>query len=188
MLGVTLDTHLSITQHCNNIAVKVQQHNNVLKELAGSTWGCDKETLLTTYQAIGRSILSYCCPVWTPSLMDTNWSWLQQAQNYVLRIATGCLKMAFWVGELFMGSQDVEFQPSRATFSTTCQKIVVEVKASGPPHVIRLWLGLSEGMLPAKYPGSNKAPSLCQLNFTSCHKTVVGGKRGHAPCKIPWLQ
>ena len=62
VLGVTLDTHLTFT-HCNIIAVKVQQRNNVLKALAGSTWGCDKETLLTMYKAIGLSILSYCCPV-----------------------------------------------------------------------------------------------------------------------------
>ena len=60
VLGVTLDTHLTYTQHCNNIAVKEQQRNNVFKALSGSTWGCDKETLQTTYQAIGRSILSYC--------------------------------------------------------------------------------------------------------------------------------
>ena len=32
----------------------------------------DKETLLATYQASGRSILNYCYPVWTPSLMDIN--------------------------------------------------------------------------------------------------------------------
>ena len=89
-----LDTHLTFTQHCNNIAVKVQQLNNVLKALAGSTCGCNKETLLTTYQAIGRSILSYCCPVWTPSPKDTYWSRLQWAQNYALRITTGCHKMA----------------------------------------------------------------------------------------------
>ena len=94
VLGVTLDTQLTFTQHCNNIVVKVQQGNNVMKALAGSTWGWDKETLLTTYQAIGRSILSYCCPVWVPSPKDTNWSRLQRAQNSVLRIATGCLKMA----------------------------------------------------------------------------------------------
>ena len=94
VLGVTLDTHLTFTQHCNIIAVRVQQRNNVLKALAGSTWGCYKETLLATYQAIGRSILSYCCPVWTPSPKDTNWSRLQRAQNTALRIATGCIKMA----------------------------------------------------------------------------------------------
>ena len=39
VLGVTLDTNLTFTQHCNNIAVKVQQCNNVLKALDGSTWG-----------------------------------------------------------------------------------------------------------------------------------------------------
>ena len=94
MLGVTLDILLTITQHCNNIAVKVQQRNNVLKALAGSTVGCDKETLLTTYQEVGRSILSYCCPDWTPSPKDTNWCRLQRAQNSALRIYTGCLKMA----------------------------------------------------------------------------------------------
>ena len=94
VLGVTLDTHLTFTQHCNNVAVKVQQRNNVLKALTGSTWGCDKETLLTTYQAIGRSILSYCSPVWTPSLKDTNSCRLKRAQNSALRISTGCLKIA----------------------------------------------------------------------------------------------
>ena len=94
VLGVTLDIHLTFTQHCNNIAVKVHQRNNVLKALACSTWGRDKETLLTTYQAIGRSILSYCCPVWTPSHKDNNWSRLQLAQNYALRITIGCPKMA----------------------------------------------------------------------------------------------
>ena len=72
VLGVTIDTHLTFTQHCYNIAVNVQQHNNVLKSLAGSIWGCDRETLLTTYQAIGRSILCYCCAVWTPSPKDTD--------------------------------------------------------------------------------------------------------------------
>ena len=46
VLGVILDSHLTFTQHCY-IAVKVQQRNNVLKALAGSTWGCDKETLQT---------------------------------------------------------------------------------------------------------------------------------------------
>ena len=81
VLGVTLYIYLIFTQHCNNMAVIVQQRNNVLKSLAGFTWGCDKETLLTSYQAIGRSIRSYYCPVWTPSPKDTNWSWLQRAQN-----------------------------------------------------------------------------------------------------------
>ena len=92
VLGVMLDTHLTFTQHCNNIAANAHQRNNVLKALAGSIWGCDKETLLTTYHAIVCSILSYCCPVWTPSLKDTNWSRPQWAQNFALSISIGCLK------------------------------------------------------------------------------------------------
>ena len=39
-----------------------------------------------------------------------------------------------------MGFQDVAFLSSRANFSTTFLKIVVEVKASVAPHVIELWL------------------------------------------------
>ena len=64
-----------------------------LKHWSAATWGCDKETLLTTYQAIGRSILSYCCPVRTPLRMDTNWNRLQRAKTSAPRIATGCLEM-----------------------------------------------------------------------------------------------
>ena len=42
VLGVTVDTHLTFTQNNNNIAVKVQQRNNVINAIAGSTWGCYK--------------------------------------------------------------------------------------------------------------------------------------------------
>ena len=86
--------HTSLHQYCSKNAVKMQQCNNVLKALVGSTWGSNKETFLTTYKAIGRSILSYCCPIWTPPLKDTNWSWLQRVKKYALRIAAGCPKMA----------------------------------------------------------------------------------------------
>ena len=45
VLGLALDTNLTFTQHCYNIAVNVQQRNNVLKALAVSTWSCDNENL-----------------------------------------------------------------------------------------------------------------------------------------------
>ena len=93
VLGVMLDTQLTFTQHCNNIAAKDHQRNNVLKALEGSTLGCNKEGLLTIYQAIGHSILSYCSPIWTPSPTDTNCSRLQRAQILSLRIAPGCRKL-----------------------------------------------------------------------------------------------
>ena len=109
VLGVTLDTHLTFTQHCNNIAVKVQQRNNFLKALAGSTWGYDRQTLRTTYRTIGRLILSYCCPVWTPSHTENNWCRLHRAQNSALRITTGCLKIAD-VAELLQEARILPFR------------------------------------------------------------------------------
>ena len=121
VLEVTLDTHITFTQHCNNIAVIVPQRNNVLKALAGSTWGCDKETLLATYQAIGRSMHSYCCPVWTPSHKNTSWSRLQRARHSAQRIITGCTKMAD-VAELHQKSREL---PVRQHYELISQQIAV---------------------------------------------------------------
>ena len=52
--------------------------------------------------------------------------------------------------------QDVASLPYRANFPPHLLKIVVEVKASGPSHVLKMWLGVSKGMLPVEYHYSNK--------------------------------
>ena len=65
----------------------------MLKALAGSSWGKDKELLTTTYKAISRPVVNYAAPIWTPALRDTHWSKLQAAQNSSLRVITGCTKM-----------------------------------------------------------------------------------------------
>ena len=88
----------------------------MFKALAVSTWGCDKETLLTTYQAIGRSILSYCCTVWTLSLTYTIWSRQQRAQKSALRIATGCVLMAD-VAELHQEARELPVRPHNELIS-----------------------------------------------------------------------
>ena len=46
-----------------------------------------------TYKAVGRSIINYAAPVWSPNLHDTNYIKIQYTQNEsLLRIATGCHK------------------------------------------------------------------------------------------------
>jgi hypothetical protein len=94
VLGVTHDTMYTFTPHCRIQAAKVRQRNNILKALAGSTWGRDRETLLLTYSAIGRSVAEYAAPIWAPVACDAAWDSLQVAQNEALRIATGCHKKA----------------------------------------------------------------------------------------------
>ena len=45
---------------------------------------------MATYKAIGRSLVNYAAPIWSPKLSDTQWRNLQTRQNTALRIATGC--------------------------------------------------------------------------------------------------
>ena len=53
LLGVYLDTLFSFNTHCIQVANRVSKINNVLKTLAGTNWGQQKETLLLTYKALG---------------------------------------------------------------------------------------------------------------------------------------
>ena len=45
---------------------------NLLIALAGTNWGQQKETLLLTYKALGRSIANYAAPVWNTNASDTS--------------------------------------------------------------------------------------------------------------------
>ena len=59
-------------------------------------------------------------------------------------------------------------------------KIVVEVKASGPPHVLKLWLGVIKGMLPVGYLCFMKFSFLCQSTLMEIIRLSHScGKSGH---------
>ena len=94
ILGVYLDTSLPFNKHSGYVAERVSSINNILKALAGRSWGQQKETLLMTYKAVGRSIINYTAPVSSTNLRDTNYRNIQYTQNEALRIATGCHKMS----------------------------------------------------------------------------------------------
>ena len=65
----------------------------MLKALAGSSWGQDKETLLLTYNALGKYIAIHAAPVWNTNASDSSLKKIQTAQNAALRTATGAHKM-----------------------------------------------------------------------------------------------
>ena len=92
ILGVTLDSLYKFKHHASNVRAKMDKKNNILKALAGSTWGQDKETIVSSYKAIGQSLTNYCANIYSPDMCDTNWKHIQTAQNTALRIATGCTK------------------------------------------------------------------------------------------------
>ena len=84
ILGVMFDNMLTFCARGKSVQNKMEARTNILKYLAGSSWGKDKETLIITYKAIGRSIANYAAPIWSP----------QRTQNSALRTITGCHVMS----------------------------------------------------------------------------------------------
>ena len=62
------------------------------------------------------------------------------------------------VGDYVMGFRDAAVWPSRASFIPHFSKFVVEVKTSGLPQVLKVWMGVSKSMLPVVL-------FLCKSNF-----------------------
>ena len=88
-----MDPFLSIHKHCNYVTDRIDKRNHMLKALAGSYWGQENETLLQTYNALGKSIASYAAPVWSINASDSSYKKIQTAQNAALT-ATEAHKMA----------------------------------------------------------------------------------------------
>ena len=89
-----MDTFFSFNTHCVQVANRVSKINNGMKALAGTNWGQQKETLLLTYKALGRSIANYAAPVWSTNASDTSLGKIQRTQNEALRIISGSHKMS----------------------------------------------------------------------------------------------
>ena len=87
ILGVIMDPSLSFHKHCNYVSDRIDKRNNMLKALAGSSWG-QEETLLLTYNPLGKSIASYAAPVWSTNTSDSSFKKIQTAQNAALRVET----------------------------------------------------------------------------------------------------
>ena len=87
-------TLLTPDTHQAKIHPSIFIKNSHLPLVKCSSWGQQKETVLMTYKAVGRSIINYAAPVWSPNLHDTNCRKIQYTQNEALRIATGCHKMS----------------------------------------------------------------------------------------------
>ena len=94
ILVVIMDPSLFFHRHLNYASDRIDKRNNMLKALAGSSWGQDKKTLLLIYNALGKSIASYAAPVWSTDARNSSFKKIQTAQNAALRTATGAHKMA----------------------------------------------------------------------------------------------
>ena len=90
ILAVIFSRHGSYAPHVDWIIERCRKGLKILRALAGSSWGCQKEVILMTYKALILPIINYACAVWFPMCAQSKLDQLQVIQNSALRIATGC--------------------------------------------------------------------------------------------------
>ena len=73
---------LSFQKHCNYVTDRIDKRNNMIKALAGSSWGPEKETLLRTYNALEKYIASYAAPVWNTNASDSSFKEIQTGVSH----------------------------------------------------------------------------------------------------------
>ena len=129
VLGVTLDPHFTFSPHVKTIVRRTAPRINILKALAGSNWGQDRDTLLLTYGALIKPLITYACPAWFPNISITNTSKLQTIQNSALRIATGCHLMAHQ-DHLHQESQVL---PIKDSLGLLCKQFLLSASRSDHP-------------------------------------------------------
>ena len=78
-LDPSIDPSPSFHKHCNDVSDRIDKRNNMLKALSGSSWRQEKETLLLTYNALGKYIASYAAPVWCTNSSDPSFKKIQTA-------------------------------------------------------------------------------------------------------------
>ena len=83
----------TFTPHSNLAVGKAKRSLNAIKSLPGTSWGYEKETLVTTYKTTCRSFLEYGRPVWHPRVSATNWEKMERVRRQNLRVATECVRM-----------------------------------------------------------------------------------------------
>jgi hypothetical protein len=85
-LGLTYDYHLTWKPHLQYLCTKVYQRLNLLKRLTGTTWGLAPKTILNTYKAFLRPVLTYGHIAWTAA-PESFYQKLKVLERHAFRIA-----------------------------------------------------------------------------------------------------
>jgi ribonuclease HI len=90
-LGVTFDKRLTWKPHIENAEEKGRHKLNIMRKLAGTTWGCNETLLKTVYQGSVRPHLEYGSSSWMTAA-NSHLQTLDRVQNQALRIITGAMR------------------------------------------------------------------------------------------------
>ena len=117
-LGVELDCKLNLKQHTNNLRKKAMKRLNLIKRLASTDWGADKNTLRGLYLGYTRAIFDYnlslqnICNKSSKNSLDT-------IQNQALRLISGGMRTTPTAAcEIHTNIEPLEFRRERAALET----------------------------------------------------------------------
>jgi len=85
-LGIVFDKHLTWRPHLQTVIIKTRNRLSVLKGLTGTTWGLQISSVINTYKAFLRPVLTYRFTAWINASHDV-FKKLQILERRALRIA-----------------------------------------------------------------------------------------------------
>ena len=84
LLGVTVDSQLSFSDHIDSVVSKCNSRLYLMKQL--KTMGMNTAGLITFYAANVKPVLSYACPVWFQFISEADKEKLEKVQRYATRM------------------------------------------------------------------------------------------------------
>ena len=133
-LGLHFDQHLNWKVHIKQVKSKALKALNILKKLAHSTWGADRETMLRLYKATVLPILEYGSQIYS-SASESVLRTLDPVHHLGLRLATGAFRSSP-TSSIIADSGDL---PLHYRFKITTMSRALKLK-EGPSPVRKLFL------------------------------------------------
>lgn len=89
-LGMLLNETINWKPHIQQTIQKCQKDLNILKNIKGTTWGADQQTMLMIYKSLIRAKIDYGCQIYSSANKETL-KQLDSIQYRALRLCTGAL-------------------------------------------------------------------------------------------------
>ena len=141
-LGVTLDCHMTLNKHLDNIYKKADRRLNLIKHLASSNWGADKNTLRSLYLAYTRSIIDYNIVLQNMCSKSAKQK-IDKIQNQALRLICGGMRSSPTAAcEISANIEPLELRRKKAALD-----LYERAKRLEPSHpcrkLVERWKGIS---------------------------------------------
>ena len=118
-LGITLDQQLNLNRFISDLKDKATGRLNLLKRLASTTWGANKQTLRQMYIGYVRSVMDYGASLQTIASKSTTSS-LDRVQNQASRLICGGFRSTPTAAcEIDANLEPMDIRRERATLEAT---------------------------------------------------------------------